>query len=922
MIESRSGTVTLLFADIAGSTRMLGELGDAYGGVLREYRRLVEDAAVAEHGSLLDTAGDGVFYSFPSARGALSAALTAQRSLRDHPWPANTRVEARIGIHTGEPLSSDESLVGMDVHRAARICAAGHGGQILLSMTTHDLLRGTPLPDANLRDLGEHRLKDLPHPERLYQATASDLPSEFPALRSLDNWPNNLPRQLSSFVGRVAPLDDVRARLAETFLLTLVGPAGVGKTRLACEVALQSIDQFPDGAWVVELGALTDGALLAETVASTMRIKEQPGTPLLQTLADHLETRRLLLVFDDCEHLLDATAEVIGPLLQAGGDSRILVTSREPLAIPGERLYPVPTLELPAPEGATVDDAADTEAVRLFVDRAVAVQPTFALTAENTAAVIQICRRLDGIPLAIELAAARVKALPPEQIASRLDDRFRLLTGGSRMALPRHRTLKAALDWSFDLLTDAERALLIRLSVFAGGFSLDAIEEVCGGDVVETGDVLDLVTRLIDRSLVVAETSADEARYRLLDSVQQYAAELLAADDPDGTTNGRHQAFVVGLVERLGAAMLAGGPPGADPPFPQLVKERENVRAALQRADDDPSAAAEEQRLAANLGRYWEIGGLLVEGRSWLARALARTDGEVSDLRANALTSLGTLAIQQGDLAAATTAHEEALATQRQLDNPNAVAYAASNLANTWVERGELDRARELYEEALAILAALDDPRASALAKLNLADVADRQGHQDEARRLVDESVETFRAERDPIGIALSQGRGATFSLRHGDRADARRRHDEALEIYRMFGDGRGVARTLMFIGDIVALDGDMEEAERLYREAIEQRWALGDRSGLATACDRLARASAIADPERSARLIGFADAQRDAIGASLPSQDAAERDELIGSLDGRLGTDEFGGLRHAGRRLPLVTVLLSSPAPAGGSGA
>ncbi len=918
MTGTTTGTVTLLFADIAGSTRMLGDLGDAYGGVLREYRQLMSQAAEAEDGSLLDTAGDGLFYAFPSAKGALIAALSAQRRLRDHPWPGGLHVEARMGIHTGEPLKTGESFVGMDVHRAARICAAGHGGQILLSMTTHDLLRGTTLADATFRDLGEHRLKDLPHPEHLFQASVPDLLSEFPALRSLDNWPNNLPRQLSSFVGRSVPISEVRDRLAETYLLTLTGPAGVGKTRLACEVALQSMDQFPDGAWVIELGALSDGSLVAETVASTLRIKEQPGVPLPVTLAQHLDSRRLLLIFDDCEHLLDATAEVVGSLLQAGTELRMVATSREPFAIPGESLYPVPTLELPTEDGPGAEPATDTEAVRLFVDRARAVQPTFSLTARNTASVVQICRRLDGIPLAIELAAARVKALPPEQIASRLDDRFRLLTGGSRMALPRHRTLKAALDWSFDLLTDAERALLVRSSVFAGGFGLDGLEAVCTGGLVEAAEVLDLVTRLIDRSLVVVETTTGEARYRLLDSVQQYAAELLAADDPEGATRQRHQAFMVELVERVGGAMLAGGPPVADATFGRLVEERENVRVALRRADDDPVSAAEELRLAANLGRYWEIGGLLVEGRNWLSRAVARTDGEISDLRANALTSLGSLAVQQGDLLAATTAHEEALATRRQMDHPNAVAYAASNLANVLVERGELAHARELYEESLSILASLHDPRGAALAKLNLADVADRQGHEDEARRLADEAVETFRAERDPIGIALSQGRAATFALRHGDREDARRRHDEALEIYRMFGDGRGVARTLMFIGDIVALDGDLPEAERLYRESIDQRWTMGDRGGLATACDRLARVSARDDLERAARLIGFADAQREVIGASLPSQDAAERLELIRTLEDRLGADGFAALRQAGRRLPLVTVLLSSEAESG----
>ncbi len=916
MTDGQAGTVTLLFADIAGSTRMLAELGDAYGSVLRDYRRLVTEAAAAEQGSLLDTAGDGLFYSFPSARGAVTAALTAQRRLRDHPWPQNVRLEARMGIHTGEPLTSDEMVVGLDVHRAARICAAGHGGQVLLSTTTHDLLRGTPLPDAVLRDLGDHRLKDLPHPERLFQASTPDLPSEFPALRSLENWPNNLPRQLSTFVGRAAQLEEARERLAETVLLTLTGPGGVGKTRLALELAVQSMDQFLDGAWVVELGGLTDGSLVAETVAATLRVKEQPGVPILRTVAEHLEDRRVLLLFDDCEHLLDATAEVIGSLLQVGGELRVLATSREPLAIPGESLYPVPTMELPAADGPAAESAADTESVRLFVDRARAVQPAFALTLQNADAIIQICRRLDGIPLAIELAAARVKALPPEQIAARLDDRFRLLTGGSRMALPRHRTLKAALDWSFDLLTDAERALLVRLSVFAGGFGLDAVEAVCTGGVVEQDDVLDLLTRLIDRSLVVVEPVEEEARYRLLDSVQQYAVELLAADDQEADIRGRHQAFIVELVERLTPQMFPGAAPGSDAPLRRLALERENVRAALQWADDDPGGAAAELRLAANLGRYWEIGGFLAEGRGWLARALARTDGEVSELRANALTALGSLASQQGDLAASIAALEEALATQRQLSNPNAVAYASSNLANVQVERGDLDGARAHYEESLAILENVDDPRAVAFAKLNLADVADRQGNRDEARRLADESVETFRMERDPIGIAMSQGRSATFSLRRGDRDDARRRHEEALEIFRMFGDARGVARTQMFIGDIAALDGDLDEAERLYRESIDQRWSLGDRSGLATACDRLARLALVSDPERAARLLGFADAQRDSIGASLPSVDAAEREELLQSLESRLGSAALADLRHAGRRLPLVTVLLSS-APA-----
>lgn len=909
MTESpRGATVTLLFVDIAGSTRMLAELGDAYGAVLREYRELMGAAAEAEKGVLVDTAGDGLFFSFPSARGALAAAVTAQRSFRDHAWPASTNLEARIGIHTGEPVSSEAMLVGLDVHRAARICAAGHGGQILLSLTTHNLLRGDAPAGALLRDLGEHRLKDLPHPERVFQASAADLPSEFPPLRSLDNWPNNLPRQLSSFVGRAESLAEASQRLTTTPLLTLTGPGGVGKTRLAFEVAAQSMDLFPDGAWVVELAALGDGLLIPETVATALRVKEQPGVPILTTLAQHLEPRRLLLLFDDCEHVLEPAAAVIDELLRAGANLRVLATSREALGITGESLYPVPSMDLPPRSDASVAELADSEAVRLFVDRARAVQPAFALNERNAAAVVQICRRLDGIPLAIELAAARVKALPPDQIAARLDDRFRLLTGGSRMALPRHRTLKAAMDWSFDLLTDAERALLVRLSVFAGTFGLGAAEAICTGEVVRPGEVLDLLSRLIDRSLVVSEEGATEARYRLLETIRQYAQERLVEDDPTGAFRARHRAYTLELVELIAPTLFAG--PAAGPSLEQLATEHENLRAALQWSDDDTDGAAVELRLAGNLWRYWEIAGHLVEGRGWLTRALARTDGEISDLRANALTGLGSLAAQQGDLAAAVAAHETALATLRQLGNPNAIAYACSNLGNVSVERGDYGRARELYEEAIEILRGTDDARGRAFGLLNLADVVARQGERDMARQLADEGIATFRAEGDLIGVALALGRSATISLQHGDSRDARSRHEEALEIYRRFGDGRGVARTQMFLGDIAAVEGSLAEAERLYRSSIEQRRQLGDRGGLATACDRLARIAAVSQPEWAARLMGFADAEREAIGASLPPADASERDQVLAALEGELGRAPVATLRVGGRRLSLEAVL------------
>ena len=908
MTQSASGTVTLLFADVAGSTRLLAALGADYSAVLADYRRLMHEAAAPQSGTLIDTAGDGLFYSFPTARGALIAALDAQRALRTHRWPQDAEVEARMGIHTGEPVSSDAQLVGIDVHRAARICAAGHGGQVLVSVTTHELLGGAAPADTTLRDLGEHRLKDLDRPERVFQATASDMPTEFPPLRSLDNWPNNLPRQLSTFVGRAESLAAVTEQLGTTPLLTLVGPGGVGKTRLALEAAASAMDRFPDGAWVIDLAALGDGSLIPEAVGSTLRVKEQPGVPILRTLAQHIGERRILLFFDDCDHVLESVAAVSDELLRACDQLRILVTSREALGMAGESLYPVPSLDLPA-RGAEVSavDVAQAEAGQLFVDRAKAVQPAFTLTEQNAAAVAQICRRLDGIPLAIELAAARVKSLPPEQIASRLDDRFRLLTGGSRMALPRHRTLKAAMDWSFELLTDAERELFVRLSVFAGTFGLEAVESVCEGGLVARGDALDLLSRLIDRSLVVLEETPAEARYRLLDTVQQYAQERLLESDPAIAIRERHRSYMLILVERT-APLLFAGPQAADAAA-RIAADHENVRAALQWTDDDPAGAPEELRLAGNLWRYWEMEGHLAEGRGWLSRALARTDGEVSELRANALSGLGSLASQQGDLAAALTAYEGALTIQREIGKAHATAYACTNLANVCVERGDFERARDLYEEGIALIRQTPDAPGVAFGVLNLADVAARQGDRAEARRLFDEAVAIVRSTGDPIGLAIALGRDATFSLQVGDAAEARAKHEEALELYRRFGDGRGVARTLMFLGDIVAVEGDLAEAERMYRLSIDERSRLGDRAGLAAACDRIARLLVLSDPERAARLLGYADAQRDAIGASLPPADAAERDQLISALQSRLG-DAFTGLRGDGRRSSLDAVL------------
>ncbi|HEY8170007.1 MAG TPA: adenylate/guanylate cyclase domain-containing protein, partial [Candidatus Limnocylindria bacterium] len=421
-----SGTVTLLFTDIEGSTRLLQRLGDEYAVVLAEHHRLVEAAAAAHGGSRVDAAGDGLFYSFSTARGGLAAAVGAQRELGAHDWPSGEDVRVRMGIHIGEPMSAETGYVGIDVHRAARICSAGHGGQILASEAVHTLIGAAVPADVTLADLGVHRLRGLDVPERLYQVRGPGLATEFPPVRSLDSIPNNLPRQLSSFIGREAEIAAATAQLRETSVLTLTGPGGVGKTRLALEIGAQLADDYDGGVWLVDLGSVVEASLVADAVASALGVAQHPSMPLVGAIAASIGGRRVLLIVDNCEHLLDAVVSLLEQLLGSCANLRVLATSREALGIGGESLVPVPSMSLPPESVAGHDLAAlaSCDAVRLFVDRARAAMPGFVLDGENASPIAQICRRLDGIPLAVELAAARVRTLPPSQIASRLDHRF------------------------------------------------------------------------------------------------------------------------------------------------------------------------------------------------------------------------------------------------------------------------------------------------------------------------------------------------------------------------------------------------------------------------------------------------------------------------------------------------------------------
>jgi class 3 adenylate cyclase len=456
MASLPTGTVTFLFTDIEGSTRLLQELGDRYTDILEEHRRLLRAAFRERGGEEVDNQGDAFFFAFQRAKDAVAAAVAAQRAIRRAPWPEGVTIRVRMGVHTGEPIRAGAGYVGMDVHRAARICGAGHGRQILLSDSTGALVAGDPPDGVALRDLGVHRLKDLTQGQRMFQVVAADLPDHFPPLKALDVLPNNLPVQLTGFIGRELEKPEVKRLLGTARILTLTGSGGAGKTRLALQVAAELLDQYSDGVWLVELAALSDPSLVPTAVATVLNVQEPRGSqlPIIEILVDFLRSKSLLLVVDNCEHLLPACAGLSDRLLRSCPALRMLATSREALHIPGEIIWRVPSLSFPdlgiLP---SLEQLSEYEAVRLFVDRAVSHEPGFVMSNDTVRPVVQVCQRLDGIPLAIELAAARVRVLSVEQIANRLDDRFRLLTGGGWMVLPRHQTLLATMDWSYDLLS-------------------------------------------------------------------------------------------------------------------------------------------------------------------------------------------------------------------------------------------------------------------------------------------------------------------------------------------------------------------------------------------------------------------------------------------------------------------------------------
>jgi predicted ATPase/class 3 adenylate cyclase len=709
-----SGTVTLLFTDVQGSTRLWEAEPELMAVALRRHDEILRSAIETADGYVFKTVGDAFCAAFRTASAAVGAALAVQRRLGAESWPTSRPILVRMGLHTGVCEERDGDYFGPVVNRAARLEAAAHGGQVLISGATAQLLAGSLQADAALRDLGLHRLKDLGRPEQVFQLEASFLAADFPPLASLDNpeLPNNLPTLLSAFVGREREMAEVRELIRNSRLVTLTGAGGSGKTRLALQAGAELISRTADGVWLAELASLTDGAQIPGVVAGAIGIQDLGGPAGADMVIEALSGQDCLILLDNCEHLIDAAAKFCDEVIRHCPKVRFLATSREPLGIGGERVYRVPSLTLPGSDAESVEDLAGSDAVQLFAERARAHQPDFVIDAVSAPDAVTVCRRLDGIPLALELAAARLSSMSLAQVAARLDQRFRLLTGGSRNAMPRQQTLQATVDWSFGLLTGPERETLTRLSVFAGGFELEAAETICASPEVDALDVLDLLGSLVDKSLVVADHSPQAVRYRLLETIRQYSAQELLRAEGDAEVlriRDRHARYCLELA-RLGGPATFG--PRQGQWLRRFDTEWENLRAAFahfaaeQRSEEILALAVSLRRFSVSRGHPDVL--------DYLRPVVDRADTEPSALLAEGMTAaaqlIGLLSRTDAtELAAAREYSEKALAMARVVGDRRAEAHAIGNLVEAAYMAGDKPAGHRLAEQGVAIARELGD---------------------------------------------------------------------------------------------------------------------------------------------------------------------------------------------------------------------
>jgi predicted ATPase len=836
--------VTFLFTDIEGSTRLWQADEMAMRAALLRHDELVRMAVAESDGVVFSSMGDGIAAAFSSASSAVLAALSCQRVLEEESWPTAWPIRVRMGIHTGEVEARDGDYFGTAVNRAARLMNIAHGGQVLCSSATAEVLGGTTL----LVDLGEHRLRDLDRPMRVFQVGEG----VFPALRSLDSFRGNLPLQVSSFVGRERELVLGEEALRSSRVVTLTGVGGVGKTRLALHLAADVVTLFADGAWLVELAAVRDSGRVADAVASVFGVRERAGQSIDDALVDFLRTKRLLMIIDNCEHLLEPVAELVDLLQHSCATVTFLATSREGLFVEGERVVPVPSLRSP-PSGSDFESVARSDSVRLFVERARAADPEFALSDTNAAAVAQVCRRLDGVPLAIELAAARINTMTPVELARALDHRFETLAGGRRLAVQRHQTLRAAIDWSYELLSESERRLLARLSVFAGGGTRQAVESVCSGGPIDAREVFGCLTSLVAKSLVVADRDDPRTRYRLLETIREYGEERLAEVGETELLRAAHGEFFAEFARSM-VAELEG--PLQIEAEKQLVAEAENFTATMNNAIDTGNVDIAMRLMG---GMHWA--GLQLGAVPWLPveEAVSLAGADSHPLYAFALATAASQAAASGDYSASQRWSAEALHAAEKCnpeDSMRVQAYVEAARAADAMGRGANEVAARRLERAAATLEAAGHPGTQAYTLASVANLWTLAGEPDSARRAATEGLALARRVGVPSAVVFSLG-SLAFALAQEDRGRAKALLQESIALRASLGY-QNIFQLTQAVLTAASLE-DWPLALDLGYEAVPQLHWVVNRPTLSGVMRVVARALAPNTPETSAIVQGAA---------------------------------------------------------------
>ncbi len=949
------GTITLLFTDIEGSTQLLEQLGDDYADVLTTYRGLLRTAFLQWGGHEVDTQGDSFFVVFTRAASAVAAAITAQRALANHPWPHGVTVRARMGLHTGEPELSSEGYIGLDVHRAARIMSAGHGGQVLLSQTTSELAVHD-LPDGiSLRDLGEHLLRDIKRPMHLFQLVIPDLLTDFPPLKTLDAPLHHLPIPLTSFVGREREIAEVSEllRRPEVRLLTLTGTVGVGKTRLAMHVAANTSDFFIHGVLFIPLSSVNEAALVLPTIAQALEVSEDGEQPLLERLKAALQEMQLLLILDNFEQVVDAGLAVAA-LLADCPRLKILVTSRVILHVQAEHVYTITPLTVPdithLPEPAAL---AQNEAVTLFVQRAKTTKPDFQLTGDNAEAIARICVLLDGLPLAIELAAARSKYVSPQTLLAQLEQRLSVLTGGARDLPERQRTLREAIAWSYDLLGPVEQKVFRRLSVFSGGSSLDAVIQVCAvADDLE-GGFPEVLEALVDKNLLRQEEQVEgNVRYWILQTIREFGLECLANAGELEVTRNAHAAYYLSLVEKS-VPYLAGAEQARW--HDRLEQEHENLRAALEwtlkQAEMEERKAEYALKMCIALMSFWEVRGYFREGRMFLEQALALSKSIASTVKGEALYGAGLLALLQNDHKRAEELLQESLELFRSLEDKSGIAKSLRLLGSLARARNMYRQARSLLEEALTISTELADKKGIATTREILAEVYTAQGNyksasalleenlvlystlgqlyrtdyvlyylarvlflskgdQEKAYAMADESLERFREVGHKQFIAYTLSLLGQMLQRYGEDSKARQFSQESVAIFKELDYKRGIAESLINLARIEASAGNVKAAEGYFEESWIILREIDDKELSAQCLEGLGEVAVMQGTlYRAAQLWGTAATLRAAIGAPMPPAYRASYERAVAEARSKLN-EQFAAAWAKGRTLPPSKVL------------